>query len=182
MPKATCIEQGCREHPVARDLCRRHYGIAYRRGAIPPRQLILGIHSLSRVDVDARIADCAICGPEVPVQVRIRERPGRGRSREVTCLIKVRGNRVAKEQRRRLRLKYNMTQRDYDRMVAKQQGCCAICRTSQPSLFVDHDHLTGAVRGLLCRNCNLALGYMRDDINLLASAAQYLRTHKPLTA
>lgn len=67
-------------------------------------------------------------------------------------------------------------------MVAAQNGVCAICgngETSkrQRSLSVDHDHETGAVRGLLCNRCNPMLGYARDDIAILQAAISYLQTH-----
>jgi hypothetical protein len=70
--------------------------------------------------------------------------------------------------------KYKLTQDDYVRMIADQQGCCAICHSEPSMLVVDHDHATGVVRGLLCRNCNLGIGLLRDDIDLLRSAVQYL--------
>jgi hypothetical protein len=44
-------------------------------------------------------------------------------------------------------------------------------------LSVDHDHVTGAVRGLLCSNCNLVLGYACDDVTVLQKAIGYLRRH-----
>jgi hypothetical protein len=164
-------------------MCQRHYGIAYRRGTLPPKQLMLGIHSLSNVDHDARTADCAVCGLQVPIRVRTRKARG-----GIECAAKVeehrrKGNRKPGREARaryRLRKKYKITQDDYDRMVADQQGRCAICHSEPPKLSVDHDHATGAVRGLLCTRCNIGLGFMRDDISLLNSAARYLMINSPL--
>lgn len=75
-----------------------------------------------------------------------------------------------------LRTKYGMTQNDYDKMFEDQRGRCAICRRPQKSsLDIDHSHITGRVRGLLCGNCNRGLGLFSDDPDILDAAAQYLR-------
>jgi hypothetical protein len=77
-----------------------------------------------------------------------------------------------------LRAKYGMSMDDYAALIAKQKGVCAIC--GQPpngkgALHVDHDHATGAIRGLLCLTCNAGLGSFRDDPALLGRAVRYLR-------
>jgi hypothetical protein len=188
MPKAICSESGCRKKPSARGLCQRHYGIAYRNGTLPAKQkqLILGIHSLTNIDRAGRIADCSVCGPQVPIRVRDRKgsggvecmtkrREGRGRRRSGT-------HRSDSDSRYKRYKKYKLTRADYDRMVAEQQGCCAICHSEPSALVVDHDHATGAVRGLLCRNCNLGIGLLRDDLDLVYSAVQYLTIHRSQAA
>jgi Recombination endonuclease VII len=187
MPKATCSDPGCRRQSFARGLCQRHYGIAYRSGTLPPKQpkqLILGEHSLTNVDRDARTADCSICGPQVPIRVRVRTGGG-----GIECMIKRvesrrqwnrshrRPARQHSDRKYKRYKKYKLTQDDYDRMVAEQQGCCAICHSKPPVLAIDHDHETGAVRGLLCHKCNIGIGFLRDDIDLLYSAIQYLTTY-----
>lgn len=58
-------------------------------------------------------------------------------------------------------------------MLAEQDGLCAICREA-PAEHVDHDHKTGRVRGLLCFNCNGALGQFRDRADLMLRAVAYL--------
>jgi hypothetical protein len=80
------------------------------------------------------------------------------------------------------RTRYGITLKDYDNLYASQAGCCAICGTTSgiagqtgSLLFVDHDHATGAVRGLLCRDCNVGLGAFRDSPLNLARAALYLK-------
>jgi hypothetical protein len=78
----------------------------------------------------------------------------------------------------RLREKYDMTEGEYDALVERQDGRCAICaERPDDRLHVDHDHDTGAVRGLLCLNCNIGLGYYADDPDRMASAAFYLISH-----
>lgn len=55
----------------------------------------------------------------------------------------------------------------------RQSGVCAICK-SKSKLNIDHDHITGKVRGLLCTGCNIVLGYAKDSSEILNSAASYL--------
>jgi len=69
---------------------------------------------------------------------------------------------------------YKITEEEYDVMYEAQEGMCAICRAALDQLFVDHDHETEEVRGLLCRSCNLGIGFLQDDAGLVASALDYL--------
>lgn len=73
---------------------------------------------------------------------------------------------------------YGITSEDYERMLEEQEFCCAGCNTHQlelkQRLHVDHDHETGVVRGLLCGNCNRALGLVKDNIKTLQSLINYL--------
>lgn len=77
-----------------------------------------------------------------------------------------------------LKRKYNISIEDYDKMLDKQNHSCKICNTHvsklDKRLYVDHCHITGNVRGLLCHNCNTGIGHLRDDIELLKSAIKYL--------
>jgi hypothetical protein len=61
-------------------------------------------------------------------------------------------------------------------MLAAQGGLCAICQVA-PAAQVDHDHVTGAVRALLCFNCNGGLGQFKDDAAVLRAAADYVERH-----
>jgi hypothetical protein len=77
-----------------------------------------------------------------------------------------------------LKTRYGLSKRsDYARLVLAQNGCCAICKLGL-SLSIDHCHLTNKVRGLLCRNCNTALGMLKDSPELLQSAIEYLKRFK----
>ena len=68
---------------------------------------------------------------------------------------------------------------DYEALVAAQDGRCAICQTvPDRDLFVDHDHATGAIRGLLCDLCNRGLGMLQDDPKLLRRAAGYVEARR----
>ncbi len=64
----------------------------------------------------------------------------------------------------------------YERILATQDGGCAICgeKPTGNRLAVDHDHATGEVRGLLCQHCNTGLGSFRDDAGLITKAIRYL--------
>lgn len=75
--------------------------------------------------------------------------------------------------------KYGITLAEYDAMLKRQGGGCAICGTSENGgrkLSVDHCHTVGTVRGLLCNRCNYALGQFDDRPELLKRAATYLES------
>ncbi|HVW80226.1 MAG TPA: endonuclease VII domain-containing protein [Mycobacteriales bacterium] len=79
-----------------------------------------------------------------------------------------------------LRRRYGIDSADFDRMLAAQGGVCAACRKAEPR-HVDHDHATGAVRGLLCFNCNQALGNVRDDVYVMRGLMAYLDAQRSAT-
>ncbi|HET9945169.1 MAG TPA: endonuclease VII domain-containing protein, partial [Actinomycetes bacterium] len=56
---------------------------------------------------------------------------------------------------------YGITEADVAAMLAAQHGVCAICQAADAA-HIDHDHTTGAVRGMLCFRCNAALGQLDD--------------------
>jgi Recombination endonuclease VII len=83
----------------------------------------------------------------------------------------------AKSQRANLLKRYGMSLPEYELRLARQNGVCAICRKNPKGLLcVDHCHVTGKVRGLLCRKCNTALGFYDDDPIRMQAGADYLRT------
>jgi len=75
----------------------------------------------------------------------------------------------------------------YQEMLREQNGVCAICHQPETApdkasgkvkdLAIDHDHKTGAIRALLCSNCNRGLGLFNDDPELLGKAKSYLARH-----
>jgi len=78
----------------------------------------------------------------------------------------------------KLRRKYGLTMQDYAELLTTQAGCCAICERppkagSKRPLSVDHDHVTGVVRGLLCDRCNMLLSGL-ERREWLAAAQAYL--------
>jgi hypothetical protein len=88
-----------------------------------------------------------------------------------------------------LKRHFGITADDYDEMHERQHGLCAVCqkpervidkRTGKPyQLAVDHNHATGVIRGLLCANCNRAIGMLQEDTTTLRNAAQYLERNVP---
>ncbi|WP_394815256.1 endonuclease VII domain-containing protein [Prescottella equi] len=87
---------------------------------------------------------------------------------------------------RNITSRFGITTEEYEAMLSAQCGVCAICGSPETSrhqsgtvrkLFIDHDHATGAVRGLLCMKCNAGIGQFKDDPALLAQAIQYLNQH-----
>ncbi len=90
-----------------------------------------------------------------------------------------------------LKKNYGIELGTYDTMLAAQEGKCAICGTDDPGsrtrrrtrrFAVDHCHDTGAIRGLLCSNCNRGIGYLKHSEENLLAAAKYLSSAKrPIT-
>jgi hypothetical protein len=105
-----------------------------------------------------------------------------------SCLLKKRRHERDNGQLRdqELRRKYGITLGDYNSLALQQRDACAICGTSEKGRArgrkrywsVDHDHATGAVRGLLCQKCNTILGLCSDDTTVLNAAIHYLNRHK----
>ena len=143
---------------------------------------------------DGHRNDCKACNlaakaaryranPE-PTKARVRKWQAENRERvgEWRRLYAESGRKAENSRRYHLRKKYGLTVEEHDEMLAAQGGGCAICgRAPRPdiSLHVDHDHETGAVRGLVCFRCNNALGDLNDDPALLDRAATYLHGHDP---
>lgn len=86
--------------------------------------------------------------------------------------------------------KYGINMQEYNRLFQIQGGMCAICKKHQSelkmALGVDHNHSCcpgsrscgKCVRGLLCQNCNVALGFMGDNLERIDSMRQYLVRYK----
>lgn len=85
--------------------------------------------------------------------------------------------------RSHLKRSYGLTLEEFDVMLTTQGGRCALCdglftelapRRNRQTIHVDHDHATGKVRGLLCVNCNLGIGYFGESVAKLQRAIRYL--------
>lgn len=152
---------------------------------------------------DGRKPDCATCRKEQvkryaganrdKVREKARSRPRkrnreRENERQRQRAATPEGQQAAREAR--LRSTHGMTLVMYNELLSRQGGTCGICRkppdgtpgTNSAWLHVDHDHLTGAIRGLLCRACNTAIGLFRDDRERLQAAALYIRNARAADA
>ena len=80
-----------------------------------------------------------------------------------------------------LKKRYGISIEKYEQMLINQNYRCKICGSTDPGhkkkhFSVDHCHKTGKVRGLLCTSCNLALGYLKDDVIILKSCIDYFQS------
>ena len=121
------------------------------------------------------VKKCKRCGKEKALTSFRKDRGKRGITCN-TCIWAARSPEAKKRANRRthLRRMYDMSPAEWDDMFANQSGLCAICCSDGEELVVDHNQDTGKVRGLLCRTCNLGLGFFKDNLNNLIKAQQYL--------
>lgn len=172
-----CSVDGCDEFVVGRGLCRRHYGRARAdeagRSTINP----------GRGPIEGRT--CAHCGGPIDPMARSNRRycseqcSGRAQQKRFREANREKVAEWARwAQRKR---KYGISADEYAEMFAKQGGVCASCGDSPvgqgryADFDIDHDHATGRVRGLLCRDCNQGIARFHDDPERLEAAARYLR-------
>lgn len=123
---------------------------------------------------------CPSCGQLLPTSDFPRNRSSRN---GLASYCKPCHTRIGRETKQRLYggtrhyhllRRYGISAAQADEMVDAQGGLCAICR-ERPAEHVDHDHVTGVVRGMLCFNCNGGLGQFRDRMDLLQAAIEYLQ-------
>jgi hypothetical protein len=110
--------------------------------------------------------------------------PERRAERELEKRAYLKQYRITHEDRLRMRAllkKFGISEMQYHALLISQVARCAICggkpKGAKRVLCVDHNHVTGKVRGLLCDTCNQALGLFHDSPVLLASAIDYLVAH-----
>jgi len=73
--------------------------------------------------------------------------------------------------------KYRITYNDYIKALKKQNNKCGICKQEfkEDNFYFDHNHKTKKFRGLLCSNCNLGIGLLKDNKKIINNAVKYLK-------
>lgn len=192
-----CSVEGCKEKPFAKNLCSTHYARA-QHPLTATWKLVRSRHpGLYPPTWDRFESFLADIGERPSPKHQFRRIDGNlPFSKEnahwlapvtVTSAHKVKDYQAAYGREWNVRTKFGITGAEYDRMFKEQDGKCAICRQPETSidprngrpkaLAVDHDHETGAVRGLLDVRCNRVLGYARDSVDVLQAAIDYLNRH-----
>lgn len=140
---------------------------------------------------------CTGCDEEKPLEAFKKTKSGKG-GYDNLCLSCRRAYRRARyhdtstetargDLSRLLRSRYGITLQLYEQLFEQQQGLCAACGKPEPRvhygktmrLAVDHCHATGAIRGLLCSDCNRTLGLLNEDPERVEGLLRYLRKHRP---
>ena len=135
-----------------------------------------------------KLVVCSKCGESKPSSEFFKDRQKTSGLRPdcKTCnMVKSRAWAEANKHRRKaysIKSIYGITIDEYNALLAQQNYRCAICDVHQDSmnkaLHVDHCHRTGKVRGLLCVNCNSALGKLKDSVAVVLRAAKYLENNQ----
>jgi hypothetical protein len=98
--------------------------------------------------------------------------------KEKQRLVKLRPNYKINARKSALKQKFNLTLEEYEKMRENQNNMCAICGIHQDKVSrwfaVDHNHITGQIRGLLCLECNNGIGKLKDSVINLKKAINYL--------
>lgn len=74
--------------------------------------------------------------------------------------------------------KYKITKKQHNYILKKQKNRCKICGKKLENPYIDHNHKTGEIRGLLCQNCNSGIGHLKDNPFILFNAIKYLEENK----
>ncbi|MFZ3593445.1 endonuclease VII domain-containing protein [Streptomyces sp. BH104] len=151
------LQVWCRE-------CVAEYSAAYYRR----RQGARGKTVRAKVDVPEGHKLCRTCG-----EIKPHADWHRNASASDGLSTKCKTCRAIRGRQDHLKRNYNLTEAQRDEMVDSQMGICVICLKA-PAVHVDHCHETGRVRGVLCFNCNSAIGKLGDDLDTVRRAAAYL--------
>lgn len=162
------------DHHRVTDIIREQTGVeALRKGYSHGGVLTPGtVVRQGQDESEGRV--CADCRLKKPLDEFVKNRGSKYGGYMIYCRSCWTNNRTRKAW---LKRGYGITEAQYDEMVASQDGKCRICRSACKTgqrLSVDHCHKTGKVRGLLCKNCNNAIGLFKDDPELLRRAIEYL--------
>jgi hypothetical protein len=104
-------------------------------------------------------------GPQPQIALCHPDRPHYGNGLCYECWIDHPEHGSIVRWRTQIKRKFGLSEEEYNAILRKQNGVCAICKRQQKGrrLAVDHDHVTGKVRGLLCISCNRVVGYLDNE-------------------
>lgn len=132
-----------------------------------------------------KLPDCVYAGKFQPIENFHKQKHNKD-GRDGTCRhcrskywkrkYKENPQRFKTANRKLLCKRFDITEEEYQNLLAQQNGVCAICQRLpvDRQLDLDHDHKTGRARGFLCRSCNVSLGHFADNIVWLNKAVKYL--------
>lgn len=101
-------------------------------------------------------------------------------ARCIGCLQEKRTENKSKKRDYLYKKQYGISLIDYEKMYNELGGKCQICQIHHNMLYVDHNHDTGKVRGLLCNTCNRGIGLLKDDIQVFKNAIKYLENQNTI--
>jgi hypothetical protein len=109
-----------------------------------------------------------------PTQNKVKAKEYRIKNRDS---IRMKWNK--KSRHYHLTIHFNISELEYNEILKSQNYLCAICKKMEPTknknLCVDHCHITGKIRGLLCNKCNVGIGMLCDDEDIVKNAYEYLK-------
>jgi len=117
-------------------------------------------HIISNVDVETKTGDCVSCG-----RVKVRKRSDTGAWRCCSGELSKNRSRI-----------FGISETEQKELLDTQNNKCAICRISFDGVpsHLDHNHVTGKIRGFLCSGCNTSIGLLKENIDSLKAAILYL--------
>lgn len=162
--KRTCSVEGCDKPYLAVGLCSNHWHIQANKAR----------RAKARAE---RAPHCAHCGVPIPAGRRVRGLTNYCSPRCKRLGRVASGGQAVSAEKHYYSSRYGLTLAERDALLA--EASCEICGTTEwpgkdKKPHIDHDHKTGRIRGVLCSNCNIGIGYFKDDPDLLASAIDYL--------
>lgn len=162
------------------DTCRKKYNLNYRRSKA-------GRDALKRWEIKPKTSEWkskrksyAYAYAHSPEGIAARRRYESSPKAKAKVLRYYTSTRGRLTQWKRALKGYGISVEQYNFILKKQKGVCAICEkpnTHGRRLCVDHNHKTGKVRGLLCHLHNRFLGAIQEDISILLASIKYLRRH-----
>ena len=201
MQRGICSVDGCDKPHKARGWCNSHYG-RFKRGVevgVSLRQRDRNKPSCCIEEgCDSPVKAKGLCHKHYQALLRYGfvKNPNRKKPTKSCCITECEGIVYCQDRchahymKLRVYRQHNLTEENYNQLLAEQNGVCKICQSPETAtsgrstkvkdLAIDHDHKTGKVRGLLCSSCNRALGLFEDNPARLESALNYLAFHESL--